>query len=209
MNLYGYEILREDDLMHHGIKGQTWGVRRYQNEDGTWTAAGKKRYGDDGSTGGNRGSFGGRANSAANTKNTPEAKARSEKLKTAAKIGAAVAGTALVAYGAYKLNNLATESLKAGDRYLAKQKQTMADMALKNYFDQMEIANKVKGPGAITNRTPIETTKKYQRMVETASQAGQRYNDYRKEASAALARADSGKYSAKEKINELRRMARR
>ena len=30
-------------LIHHGIKGQRWGVRRFQNEDGTYTAAGKKR----------------------------------------------------------------------------------------------------------------------------------------------------------------------
>lgn len=32
-------------LAHHGILGQKWGVRRYQNADGTWTDAGKKRYG--------------------------------------------------------------------------------------------------------------------------------------------------------------------
>lgn len=36
-----------DELRHHGIKGQKWGVRRYQNADGTWTVAGKKRYGGD------------------------------------------------------------------------------------------------------------------------------------------------------------------
>lgn len=34
-------------IAHSGIKGQRWGVRRYQNEDGTWTEAGKERYGDD------------------------------------------------------------------------------------------------------------------------------------------------------------------
>lgn len=34
-----------DEIKHHGIKGQKWGVRRYQNEDGSLTNAGKKRYG--------------------------------------------------------------------------------------------------------------------------------------------------------------------
>lgn len=32
-------------LEHHGIPGMKWGVRRYQNEDGSLTAAGKSRYG--------------------------------------------------------------------------------------------------------------------------------------------------------------------
>lgn len=33
-----------NELYHHGIKGQKWGVRRYQNEDGTYTNEGKERY---------------------------------------------------------------------------------------------------------------------------------------------------------------------
>ena len=39
INYGGYE------LYHHGIKGQKWGIRRFQNEDGTLTPEGLRRYG--------------------------------------------------------------------------------------------------------------------------------------------------------------------
>lgn len=32
------------ELYHHGVKGQKWGIRRYQNPDGTLTEEGKRRY---------------------------------------------------------------------------------------------------------------------------------------------------------------------
>lgn len=43
MSHYGYIV--HSELAHHGIKGMKWGIRKYQNPDGTLTEAGKKRYG--------------------------------------------------------------------------------------------------------------------------------------------------------------------
>lgn len=36
-----------DYLCHHGIKGMKWGVRRFQNKDGSLTPEGQKRYSDE------------------------------------------------------------------------------------------------------------------------------------------------------------------
>ena len=35
--------MENNELRHYGIKGMKWGVRRFQNEDGSYTAAGKRR----------------------------------------------------------------------------------------------------------------------------------------------------------------------
>lgn len=72
-----------DELYHHGIKGQKWGIRRYQNPDGTLTSAGKQRYAQTGSSG--------------------ESKSKSDTIKKVAKTAAIVAGSAALAYGGYKL----------------------------------------------------------------------------------------------------------
>ena len=49
---------REDSLSHHGIKGQKWGVRRFQYENGSYTPEGRERYraGGSGRSNGSKGS---------------------------------------------------------------------------------------------------------------------------------------------------------
>ena len=46
MQIYLISRDTSESLTHSGIKGQKWGIRRFQNEDGTLTAEGKQRYGN-------------------------------------------------------------------------------------------------------------------------------------------------------------------
>lgn len=84
-------------MYHHGIKGQRWGVRRFQKKDGSRTSAGKVRQ---------------RENS--------QKKGLTDKQKRAIKIGAAVVGASLVAAGGvylYKTGKLQT----VGNNFITKE----------------------------------------------------------------------------------------
>ena len=96
-----------NSLAHYGVLGMRWGVRRYQKKDGSLTSAGKKHY-NDGKSGKNeidnkkhRNTR--KTSTTDTTDNESEKKGLTDKQKRAIKIGAAAVGTALVAYGGYKL----------------------------------------------------------------------------------------------------------
>lgn len=44
---YEYVLMPNGELYHWGIRGMKWGIRRYQNKDGSLTPAGRKRYNDE------------------------------------------------------------------------------------------------------------------------------------------------------------------
>lgn len=74
------------ELYHHGIKGQKWGVRRYQNADGSYTSEGKAR----------------RSSENGSAKKTSDPEARKARAK---KIAAAAGALTLAAAAAYVASN--------------------------------------------------------------------------------------------------------
>ena len=147
--------MTENELYHFGVKGMKWGVRRnrssfvstsgpkrlpgtYASDGNGWTAKAKRLPGaivkkdgyDKRRTPKGVASLTSQKSGKSKQKvtaNTPEAKAaRKEKLKKAAKVGAVVAGTALAAYGVYKVSK-AISNKKQMQAAEAAVKKSLAD----------------------------------------------------------------------------------
>lgn len=91
-------LISSDELRHHGIKGQRWGVRRFQEEDGSLTPAGKERYDVD------------NKKQIQNEKQDTKKNAIFTKRNIAIGATAAVAALAVIGYMRYKKNSNAVRS---------------------------------------------------------------------------------------------------
>ena len=139
-----------NELYHHGIKGMKWGVRRYQNADGSLTAAGRLRYG----AGQARDSVRKAASSArsygSNAYN--KAKATYNRKVTKADIGkiAATAGVVAVAALAIKHRGAISTGMKfAGKMAQAYGKVTVQNLSSKTTALGRKAANAIKRPKVI------------------------------------------------------------
>lgn len=145
----------DDSLEHHGILGQKWGVRRFQNEDGSYTAAGKERYSVD--------------SKPKETSNLEEESSKkkfglgnlSPDQKKAIKTGAIIVGSALLVGGGLYL---ASKALDSGGPHITSYKfGTPLKDSLNMYSD-----NPVKlKKGTVFQRMSSEAIEDYTKTGET------------------------------------------
>ena len=105
-----------NELYHHGIKGQKWGVRRYQNLDRSLTPAGKERYG----------------------------RGTGEKIKSAVTTVGRTVGNAGKAVGRGIGNAGKAVGSKINESYKKRHPEKMSDAELKAYASRLQMEKQVK-----------------------------------------------------------------
>ena len=145
-----------DELSHHGILGQRWGIRRYQKKDGSLTPAGLKRYGSE-----------------ANFKKIQRAEATAKKEAEKAKYRAKTEAEIAKINKKYKINKPdekkeETKAKEGSSKPKAKSINEMTDDEIRARINRIQLENQLK------SLTPVQQTKgqKFVKMVsDTAAPA--------------------------------------
>ena len=156
-----------DYLAHHGIKGQKWGVRRFQNPDGTRTEEGKKRYSSASSESGSSvGSW---------------AKAHKKELAIAGGVALAAAGTALaIKYGDVSLA-AGKVAIKAGKDYVKNKikERSVSENDVNNSRASLKAAakglRKMSDKDLFALKDRLETEKKVKKMIDEELYPGKEF----------------------------------
>ena len=144
-----------DELSHHGILGQRWGIRRYQKKDGSLTPAGLKRYGSE-----------------ANYKKIQRAEATARKEAEKAKYRARTEKEIAKINKKYKINkpDVKKEEAKAKEETKEKEKSSKPKAKTINEMTDDEIRariNRIQLENQLKSLTPVQQTKgqKFVKMV--------------------------------------------
>ena len=141
-----------DELSHHGILGQRWGIRRYQKKDGSLTPAGLKRYGSE-----------------ANFKKIQRAEVKAQKEAEKAKYRAKTEAEIAKINKKYKINKPdekkeETKAKEGSSKPKAKSINEMTDDEIRARINRIQLENQLK------SLTPVQQTKgqKFVKMVSDA-----------------------------------------